>query len=316
MKYQIKANNKDITQAISRSLLSINITDSDGYKNDTLSISLADDGTLALPEPKATLDVAFGKKEMQSMGRFIVDTVSVGSPVNRITIEAHAANLTKNLAIPRRDTYKNITIGDIVTTVAYRHGLLAVTDKTLEKIKIAHITQTDESDMNFLTRLSRQYGAVFSVKSDRMLFVKDSTPKSSKGEPLSVVEIKNVASWSMTKTAGRAYKSAEARYTDTASGGTKTVMEGADSPTYQLKTTYPNETEAYYAAKSALVAIKKGNIQIELEVDGRTDLHIKQPIKLAGLRQGVDGDYIIIELNHTYDVGQLTTKIKATSKVE
>ena len=317
MKYQIKANNKDITSAITNTLLSIKIIDSDGYKNDTCTIELADDTTLPLPEPKATLDIAFGENgNMQSMGRFVVDTVTVTTSDRRITIESHAANLTKNLAMPRRGTFKKVIIKSVLETIAQRHGLSVVVDKTLAGIIIEHITQTDESDLNFVTRMANAYGAVFSIKDDKLLFLTDALPTNSQGQVLESVTIKDLQSCQMTVSAGRSYKSAEARYIDLDNATPEIVMAGTESPTYQLKSQYPNKKEAYHAAQSALTALKKGKKQVELEVKNNTELHIKQPIVLKEVRQGIDGEYIITELYHTFAIGQLTTKVKATSKVE
>ena len=144
----------------------------------------------------------------------------------------------------------------------------------------------------------------------------ESSPTNNKEQPLSTITIDKVISYNISITAGRAYKSTEARYLNTAIGSTKTIMHQTESPTYLLKKTYPNKQQAHTSAQSALVAIKKGNRKLELEIQDRCDLHIKQPIKVTGLRQGIDGDYIITEIKHTFATDQLKTKIKATTKLE
>ncbi len=55
--------------------------------------------------------------------------------------------------------------------IAGRHNLKPAIGDALAKIAIAHIDQTHESDLSFLTRLSKRYDAVMNVKDSHLLFM-------------------------------------------------------------------------------------------------------------------------------------------------
>lgn len=70
----------------------------------------------------------------------------------------------------RTQSWHDITLDDTLDTIAKRYGLDPVIGKTLGGIRIGHIDQTEESDLNFLTRLGERYDAIAAVKAGRMLF--------------------------------------------------------------------------------------------------------------------------------------------------
>ncbi|MBO2976284.1 phage late control D family protein, partial [Burkholderia pseudomallei] len=56
-------------------------------------------------------------------------------------------------------------------------------------VLIAHIDQTHESDMSFLTRLAKRYDAVMNVKDLRLLFMPIGTGQTASGKQLDMLEL-------------------------------------------------------------------------------------------------------------------------------
>ena len=55
--------------------------------------------------------------------------------------------------------------------IARRNNLTPRVDATLAAIKVAHIDQTNESDVHLLTRLAGQHDAVATMKNGSLLFL-------------------------------------------------------------------------------------------------------------------------------------------------
>src|SRR5256885_365634 len=59
----------------------------------------------------------------------------------------------------------------IVRSIAQRNGLQVRVDAQFENLRVDHIDQTHESDLNFCSRLARQYDAVCTVKKGKLAFI-------------------------------------------------------------------------------------------------------------------------------------------------
>lgn len=132
--FTIAADTKDATASIKARLLSLEISDSDGIQSDRLTIKLDDrDQALEMPRTGAELAVSLGYVEttLTDMGKWAVDTVDLSSPPNTMTIHANAINLsssstasgkTNTLKQPKTRAWDNISIADIVASIAKEHG--------------------------------------------------------------------------------------------------------------------------------------------------------------------------------------------------
>src|ERR1700754_1190564 len=82
-----------------------------------------------------------------------------------------------------------MSLGALVRNIAASSGLTAAVSSTFDNIKIPHIDQTNESDMNLLTRLARNYGAVMKPTSGHLVFAKKGAGTSVTGKPLGKITI-------------------------------------------------------------------------------------------------------------------------------
>jgi len=60
----------------------------------------------------------------------------------------------------RSRSFEQISLGNLFRQVVSTHGYSPRVAPDLDSIMLAHVDQTDETDMSFITRLARQYDAV------------------------------------------------------------------------------------------------------------------------------------------------------------
>ena len=190
--YQITLDGKDLTSKISPRLNHLSLDESRSDEADTLMLSLDDaDGKLALPKRGEVVRVAFGWSDtgLVDKGSFTINEIEHAGTPDMLTIQARSASMTKGLGERKEKSWHGETIGAIVRKIAGAHGLKPAITEALAEIVIAHIDQTHESDMSFLTRLAKRYDAVMNVKDTHLLFVPIGHGTSVSGKALAPVEL-------------------------------------------------------------------------------------------------------------------------------
>ncbi len=199
--YRIIADTRDVTQAIADRLLDLRLSDEAGEQADRLDLTLDDrDCAIALPRTGAELQVSLGYRErgLVDMGLWVVDEVELSGPPARLRVRARAANLSNSdtlkahrntLRQHRSQSWHDLTLGDLVATIAERNGYRPRVGEFLAPIHIPHLDQTDESDLHLLTRLARQYDAVAKPAGGYLLFVERGQAKSASGKSLTPVAL-------------------------------------------------------------------------------------------------------------------------------
>lgn len=165
---------KDITHTITPYLLEVSYTDYMSGQSDEISIKLEDvdgrwmdawypdagDGlVLSLPDEMGQLLV---------MGRFEISEIDYHYPPSVISIKAMATGITKANRTNQPKVYKNVTLADIVRQIA--HNLKLSVSGKIKDIKIQSVTQYQERDVEFLTRLAHTYGHSFKILDKTLMF--------------------------------------------------------------------------------------------------------------------------------------------------
>lgn len=111
-------------------------------------------------------------------------------------------------------------LGDLARRIAAGHGLQARVGSALRAVRIPHPAQTEESDLNLLTRLARDRDAVAKQSGDYLLLVPRGEVASATGKPMPAVDVRpeDTTRWRVTLADRAAYASAEARWHDPAGG--------------------------------------------------------------------------------------------------
>lgn len=190
--YRVEVDGVDITSQISGRVITLDLTDNRGFEADQVDLALDDtDGRLGLPARGATLRIAIGWADfgLIDKGEFTVDEVEhTGSP-DVLTIRARSADLRAGISTQRERSWHDVTLGEIVRTVAEECGLDACISDPLSGQRIDHVDQTNESSANLLTRLARQFDALATVKGGRLVVMPMAGGTTRSGSPLPAIEI-------------------------------------------------------------------------------------------------------------------------------
>lgn len=350
---------QDITQVVSSRLINLSLTDNRGLEADTLDLELSDhDGKLALPPRNATISLALGWKgaPLIDKGKYSVDEVQFSggaSSADKLTIRARAADLKGSFTEQKERSFHKKKLGEIVDEIAQSNKLKSQVAKELASRLIDHIDQTNESDINLLTRLAEEHGAMCTVKNGTLLFMPLGKGKTVTGKeiPLRQIIRKNGDNYNFSIAESENYKAVRAYWHDTDSGkrgeitvdeNTKIVkkqrmtkgrrlskrkyneieqQEPITSDSSQIKSlrhTYASEKTAITAAKSAFDKLKRGVATFSLNLAfGEPDLMPETPIELSGFKAEIDAtNWLITRVTHNLSDAGFTSQIECELKVE
>ena len=187
--YVIKYEGKDITDDLKFSLLSINYTDYLGGQSDELQLEFEDtDGRWLrawYPEQGDALSLSVGDQftGMVSWGSFEIAEIEYDHPPSVVSIKALSTGITRANRTLQPKAYEKTTLAKIVRTIAARLKL-SVTG-TVADIQIERVTQYQESDVEFLARLAREYGHTFKIVDKTLVF--HANVELAKQEPVAVL---------------------------------------------------------------------------------------------------------------------------------
>lgn len=303
--FRVIADTVDITNAIRQGLLSLRVTDEAGINSDKVEIKLDDRGSkIKMPNTGAELEIFLGYKEdsLVRMGLFIVDEVSVESPPQSMIIRARAADMRQVLKAPRTKTWGAVTLNDVLADIAGQHGLNARISPELASIAYDNLVQSQESDLHLLTRLAREHGAITKPVHGNLLFVPKGEAKSVSGQLIPPVTIheKQITSWSATFADREKFGSVQAEYHDKALAEKVKVTAGDGDPVFTLRHTYDTLELAMQNAKSKLERLRRGTGAVNITLPGNTRFIAEGKINLVGVRAGVDGQWVLTRVEHSF----------------
>lgn len=306
-RYRITADDRDITAALADFRIRLEITDEAGMTADRLSLEIADpEQRLALPQPGAVLRVSLGFDErfLSDMGAWTVDELEVSGPPNIIRITARAADMSSELRSPKSRSWHQISLGDLVETIAGEHRLGARVAKTFASELIEHIDQSHESDLHMLTRMARARNAIAKPANRLLLFVERANGVSVSGQALTPFKLRpsEVTRWRITLPGRTKANAVTARYYAVYQEvPVQQLTVGRGSPTVLLKETYPNEALARQAARSNQKEAREKGGALFFTLPGDPLLRAETPIRLEDFREGIPVDWIAERVIHRVD---------------
>lgn len=314
--YRLTLAGKDITSRLQGRLMSLTLTDNRGLEADQLDITLDDTkGDLDIPSKGVKLDLAIGWAGMALVekGSFTIDEVSHTGAPDQITIRGRSANLSAGLRVKRDKSWPKTTLGAIAQAIAKNADLILAISPALKSRAVAHIDQTGESDLNLLTRLCKDHGAVASVKAGRLLVFEAGKASTASGEIILPVVITRADgdSHEYASSDRDAYAGVKAQWVETRTGKRHDVIVGDEENVKLLRHTYANETDALLAAQAELARIQRATASFNLTLAiGRPDLYPETPIIVVGFKPVIDGGaWIATKLTHNIGNGGYTTKL-------
>lgn len=332
----------NITVNIRDRLLLLKMEDFSGFKADTLSLTLDDsDGQLLMPERGAVLELFLGWQgsALIGQGKFIVDTITHSGPPDTLQITARSADFRSSMTQLRSESYHDKTVGDIVQLIADRNSLPAPSlAPEIAAIRVPHIDQTNESDLQFLTRLAILNGAQASIKYQRILFLTPGMGRTASGDPIPMMTLTRndgdrhtfqladakaysgvSAVWLNTdkpeeaqQTVGLqrqqpASKNKEPKHPAAQPGApagkperSSSYMVGQPDQVYHIPKVFRDKATAMRAAEAIFKRIQKGVAKFTINLAlGRPDLFPERPIRVRGFKSIIDNQqWVISKVTH------------------
>ncbi|WP_377153640.1 phage late control D family protein [Roseateles sp. UC29_93] len=315
--YRLVVDGTDITVKINPRLISLSLTECRGGEADQLDLVLDDtDGRLAIPTKKATISLQLGwaGQALVDKGTFVVDEVEHSGAPDQLQIRARSADMAQTIKVRVEKSWHQHTLGTIVGSIAAKHGLTPRIDKRLAATVVDHIDQTNESDLNFISRLAKRYDAVSTVKKGALIFVPINGTRDSRGQALSPQSISRDAgdSHRFHSAEREVYSGVRAYWHDAKRAKRRGVLVGLSGNAKRLRDTYANQADALAGAKAEWQRIQRGAATLELTLArGRPELGPQTPVTVAGFKPVIDAvSWLAVKTTHSLGDGGLTTRIE------
>lgn len=224
-KYQILYNARDITTDITPFLAGLTYADHVKDKSDSLEIQVADSDLMWQNEWYPTkgdqLEVFIGYDlQLVPCGTFDIDEIELSGPPDVVSIRGIAAGIMSALRTKRSQAYEGQTLRKMAETIAGRHNFTIQGD--ISDIRISRTTQHKETDLCFLNRLAGQYGHVFSIRGQSLVFTEIYGLEGLAA--VKAVSRNDMISYSFRDKTSETYRSSRVKYHDPE---TQELVEGA-----------------------------------------------------------------------------------------
>lgn len=301
---------RSLRKQIGKQLLSIELTDQRGLDNDTVTIEINDDEkNISIPPAGAQIDVYLGwqGKTLVNKGTFTIEEPEYSCPPRRLTLRGNATHVAGKLGEKNEKSWHDVSLADIASTLAKRHNLILRLNSTLGSIHYAHVDQTSESDVSFLSRLCTNLDAICTVKANNLLIHPRALAQTVSGKSLPVFPLKEsqCTDWRWAQPKREQKTAVKAYWQDVNAAQRKSITVGdASGTTETLRITYANETEAKQAATAELKRQKRcGEFSVTLQ-HGQPELIPETPVKASDFKQQIDeADWIVTQVVHTLGTG-------------
>jgi len=274
---------------------SIQLIDENGTATDELQLKF--DGSFSRPSYKDEIKVWLGYKEsgLYFCGTFLVQTTT--QTKLSLTVKATSTNFTANLKEKVNISYENLTLKDLVSKIASKHGLRVKAD--FRDVFLKHISQTNESDLHLLDRLAKDYNATFNIKNNTLIFIE----KTKSDLPIFSIDKDEAENYSLTYANKTLYKSVKATFRDTKENKDIEVIYGSGEPVYHLRGSFKSKEEALKRAEGVLGLLNSGTVKGSLTCTGRN-------IIAGGKLSFDDSEYLIKRVTHTINGSGYSVKVE------
>lgn len=298
--------NVNITEDISRCLIAFNYTDH-LTEADTLDIDLEDiDAKWQnewFPEKGAKITAEIGIKGKQSLscGTFEIDEIEFIGPPDAVSIRCISTGYKKgSKRTLKAHVHENKTLREIIDTIADKSDLDVIGD--IEDIRIGRKVQQNESDLNFLYRISKEYGYTFNVRHNTLIFMQSEKLDSS--VPVIDIYKENMIEYSFRDKSSGTYKGASIKYHNSEKNETIHYTEsdpdinGSDD-FFVVKGTATGKSQAIAMSKAALNEKNRKERTGKIIVPGHPILCAGNTIMVYGIGR-LSGKYLINSTTHSF----------------
>ncbi|GAB6035884.1 contractile injection system protein, VgrG/Pvc8 family [Fundidesulfovibrio butyratiphilus] len=298
---------KDISSSITDYVLSVTYTDHIKDASDELDLTLCDpsgvwrSGWYPVQGMRLSASMGYRGEGLAPCGDFEIEEIELAGPPDTMHIRALASGIKQAQRTKRSQAYEGTTLAGIARSVAERHGYSLVGD--IADVALARVTQNQEPDLGFLKRLAGDYGYVFSVKGDRLVFSKYSKLRAAT-PVLTLNRAGGVASYSLRDKSLAAYKACECSYHDPKTKTCHTHTAGAKgvatADTRKITRRCENAQQAKLQSEAELEKQNDAKFEGTITTEGDPRLLAGNTVSLAGFGR-FDGVWLIDSSRHSMD---------------
>lgn len=319
---RVVVNGQDITHAIAKRLISIELTDNRGMEADQLDINLSDhDGLLVIPPRGATVRLWLGWSDtgLVDKGSFTVDETEHSGAPDTLSIRARSADLRGGLKTKRERSWSDTLLGTVIGAIAAAHGLAPVVSPLLAGIQLVHLDQANESDANLLTRLGQEHDAIAAVKAGRLLFMPAGKSMTASGSALPHVVLSRIDGdqHRFLQADRDSYSGVKAYYYEVNSAEKKEAIAGGGENFKELRHSYTDQSSALHAARAEWNRLRRGTATLSYTLaKGRPELTPDQTYSLLGIKAEIGAIiWLSGNLRHSFTPDSYTTSLELESKL-
>ncbi|MGX2039865.1 phage late control D family protein [Methylocaldum sp. MU1018] len=321
---------KNITRDVTPYVRSVTYTDYLSGQSDELEVELEDaDGRWVrhwYPGKGDTLSLKIGYEAAPLLpcGAFEIDEIEFAQPPATVSIRGLATGIKKSVRTRAGRAYENTTLAAIAQRIAKRNKL-TLTGK-IRDIRIDRVTQYQERDVEFLTRLAREYGYAFKIVGSKLVFTELADLRD--GGTVATLEATDLIAIRLRDKIKDIYQEAKVKYHDpktkklvvygvkgdqvTEVGQTTTARKqsGQSTSSDTLKLSSRGSKAAVQAkAQAALEAANLQQTAGSLTVPGNPKLVAGTTFELADCGK-LSGKYLVESARHRLDRGGYITELE------
>ncbi|MCK3832316.1 contractile injection system protein, VgrG/Pvc8 family [Pseudomonas fluorescens] len=258
-------------------------TDAAGIQTDRLELTLNIEGLEGLPSLSGKIGLRVGYQEtgLVEKGEFVVTQRTPVLFPMRLMIVATAAPFSEadksGYRQRRSASHGPTTLGALFRQLVSRHGFSPRVAPTLDGIAIAHIDQSNESDMAFITRLAKRYNAVTKPFNELYVLAEAGQAKSLSGQLLPQVKLsvtednrpgeQAFITAKLDEKSRSKYMGSRVSWWDSGAGKQRMVQVGI-APFKTLRQRCQNEAEARAVAEGELRRVGREGLKLQIDCPG------------------------------------------------
>ena len=316
--YRVYKGGEDITGRLNDRTLQIRVDLQSGNGNDDQCTILVDDRDwrVARPTTGEDLQVWLGYQEvgLAYMGTFEIDDVTFLGPPRNIKLVGKSTGSSDIQKAPVIREFDNKSVADILGQMAQQTGLGLAISGDIGSLKIPFKNQV-VSNLHMIHELERMTGAVAKVVDGKLMFVKRDGGETASGValPTLVLHPEHFGTWQVRYTSKPGYGEVKAAWFDKDEMQRKWVgqsITGGDGGVglakkfggaFNIGQIFNSEAEAKSAAAAQAENFKRAEVQATFDLaKGDPWIRDQQTLIVTGMRDGINGSYVIDKVTHTY----------------
>lgn len=315
----INWNGKDITDEISAYLSSVTWISHEESSIDELSMVMENNEQKWtgdwLPTEGDVIELMIGyQNKLINAGLFQVDEITANGPPHVVEIKAISSFITNTLRTRNSKSFEAQTLKQLALYFCNQYGFKLIDDTSdlLSGITLTRKTQEQKTDLQFLSELAKEYGFLFSMKGNRMVFT--SYYKLDNATAIMDISTHQVGNYTVTQKTYDTYSSGKIAKLDCKSGGVYNWdasgvlnTNASDSETFEGRV--ESVQQAQQKVKGGLWNKNKFKISGNLnDIPGDPSLIAGNNFNLKGLGK-LSGKYHITTSTHKVS-GSYTTSLE------